>query len=112
VLINTVPASAKSVLLPQATNNIQNGAPDALGLLDVGTSTLIDALSYEGAITMGQVNGAGTLNFVEGTVLSTNVADSNQIAGSLIRFPNGNDTDDAASDWMFGPTVTPGAPNM
>jgi hypothetical protein len=112
VLLQSVPSTAKSKELPLATNNIQNGAPDAVGLLDVGASALIDALSYEGGITMGQVNGAGVLSFVEGTVLPTNVADSNQTKGSLIRFPNGTDTDDAAADWKFSPTVTPGSANL
>src|SRR3954452_99180 len=42
---------ALSVLFPGATNQMQNGAPDGLALIDVATSTVVDALSYEGAIT-------------------------------------------------------------
>ena len=87
---------------------LQNGAPDGLALLD-GT-TLLDALSYEGAITAATI-GAQTHNLVEGTVLPAAVEDSNTVAGSLIRNPDGKDTNDAAADWAFTTTVTRGAAN-
>jgi Lamin Tail Domain len=88
---------------------LQNGAPDGLALLE-GT-TLLDALSYEGAITAATIGGQ-TYNLVEGTVLPTTVEDSNTVAGSLIRNPNGKDTNDAAADWAFTTTVTRGAANV
>ena len=88
---------------------LQNGAPDGLALLD-GT-TLVDALSYEGAITAATIGGQ-TYNLVEGTVLAATVEDSNTVAGSLIRNPNGKDTNDAASDWAFTTTVTREAANV
>ena len=37
---------ALSVLFPGATNQVQNGAPDGLALIDVASSTVVDALSY------------------------------------------------------------------
>ncbi len=40
------------------------------------------------------------------------VADSNTDDGSLIRNPDGKDTDDAATDWVFTKTKTPGATNV
>ena len=88
---------------------LQNGAPDGLALLD-GT-TLVDALSYEGAITAATIGGQ-TYNLVEGTALAVSVEDSNTVAGSLIRNPNGKDTNDAASDWAFTTTVTREAANV
>jgi hypothetical protein len=88
---------------------LQNGAPDGLALLH-GT-TLIDALSYEGAITAATIGGQ-TYNLVEGTALAATVEDSNTVAGSLIRNPNGKDTNDAASDWAFTTTVTREAANV
>ena len=88
---------------------LQNGAPDGLALLD-GT-TLVDALSYEGAITAATIGGQ-TYNLVEGTALAASVEDSNTVAGSLIRNPNGKDTNDAASDWAFTTTVTREAANV
>ncbi|WP_410962336.1 hypothetical protein, partial [Salmonella sp. SAL4355] len=66
--------------------------------------------SYEGSITAGIVTGVGTFNLVEGT--PTTAADSTTVQGSLQRFPNGRDTNDAATDWSFRPTPTPGAPNQ
>jgi hypothetical protein len=88
---------------------LQNGAPDGLALIE-GT-TLLDALSYEGAITAATIGGQ-TYNLVEGTVLPAAVEDSNTAAGSLIRNPDGKDTDDAAADWAFTTTVTRGAANV
>lgn len=88
---------------------LQNGGPDGLALLE-GTS-LLDALSYEGAITAATIGGQ-TYNLVEGTALPAAVEDSNTVAGSLIRNPNGKDTNDAASDWAFTTTLTRGAANV
>ena len=88
---------------------LQNGAPDGLALLR--GATLLDALSYEGAITAATIGGQ-SYNLVEGTVLPATVADSNTADGSLIRNPNGKDTNDAAADWAFTTTVTRGAANV
>ena len=90
---------------------LQNGAPDGLALVDTAASALLDAFSYEGAITAATIGGA-TFSLVEGTALPDTVADSNTVAGSLIRNPDGNDTNDAASDWAFTTTLTRGAPNV
>ena len=88
----------------------QNGAPDGVALIDAGGS-LLDALSYEGAIRAATV-GTATYDLVEGTALPAATADSNTVAGSLSRIPSGSDTDDAATDWAFTTTVTQGAPNV
>ena len=90
----------------------QNGAPDGVALIDTaGRRALLDALSYEGAITNAVID-SQTYNLVEGTVLPASVADSNTVAGSLSRIPDGSDTDDAATDWAFTTIVTPGAANV
>jgi hypothetical protein len=89
----------------------QNGAPDGVALVDTATGVLLDALSYEGAITAATI-GSATSSLVEGTVLPAAVADSNTITGSLIRNPDGRDTNDAASDWVFTTTPTKGAANV
>lgn len=88
---------------------LQNGAPDGVALLE--GATLVDALSYEGAITAATIGGQ-TYDLVEGTVLPATVEDSNTAAGSLIRNPDGKDTNDAASDWAFTTTTTRGAANV
>lgn len=88
----------------------QNGAPDGVALLGAGGS-LLDALSYEGAIEAATI-GSATYNLVEGTVLPAATGDSNTVTGSLARIPNGADTNDAAADWAFTTTVTQGAANV
>jgi hypothetical protein len=88
----------------------QNGAPDGVALIDTADGGLLDALSYEGPITVAAI-GSATYNLVEGNALPAAVADSNTVAGSLARIPNGADTHDDATDWKFTSNVTPGAAN-
>ena len=88
----------------------QNGAPDGVALIDTAGGDLLDALSYEGSITAATI-GSATYNLVEGNALPAAVADSNTAAGSLARIPNGADSGDAATDWAFTTTITPGAAN-
>ncbi|PCC69727.1 Lamin Tail Domain [Nannocystis exedens] len=95
-----------------ATDQIQNGAPDGLALVDIGNGTLIDALSYEGAITTVTIPMVGAVSLVEGTVLPMNIQDSNVDVASLVRLPNGNDTNNAATDWKLSANPTPGAANV
>jgi hypothetical protein len=89
----------------------QNGAPDGVALIDTASKALLDALSYEGAITAATIDGQ-TYSLVEGTVLDETVADSNTVDGSLSRIPDKTDTDNAATDWAFTQTKTPGAANV
>lgn len=107
----SVNPSALVIRFSVADNNIQNGAPDGLCLFDTATNTVIDALSYEGSITAATIFGApGTYNLVEGN--PTSAADSNSVQGSLARIPNGSDTDNAQSDWVFSSSPTPGTSNV
>ena len=89
----------------------QNGAPDGLALVDTSAGTLLDALSYEGAITAATI-GSATFDLVEGTLLPADVADSNTVDATLARIPDGQDGDDAAADWAYTTTPTPGAANV
>lgn len=105
----STPPFTNVIPLPSSSNSIQNG-PDAVAIFDTATNTVLDALSYEGTITMATINGApGTYNLVEGSPAS---ADSNTVTGSLSRIPNGVDTDDAATDWSFTSAVTAGSANL
>ncbi|MEO6776311.1 MAG: hypothetical protein ABI467_25420, partial [Kofleriaceae bacterium] len=95
------------------TNMIQNGSPDGIALIDTVAPSLEDALSYEGLVTAASLPGFGTAtSLVEGTPLPATVADSNSVTGSLCRRPDGQDTNDAATDWAFCATPTPGLPNQ
>ena len=91
-----------------ATNAIQNGAPDAIVLLD-GTGELVDALSYEGGLTDVTID-TMSYNLVFGTAASAR--DSNDDEGSLQRIPNGVRSGDDDADWRFSATLTPGAANV
>ena len=91
--------------------DLQNGAPDGVALVDAGAEVLLDALSYEGAITTATI-GAKVFDLVEGTTLPVDVADSNTVDGSLSRIPDGSDTGNAATDWSFTTSRTPGAANV
>ena len=88
----------------------QNGAPDAVALVDTTASTLVDALSYEGEIRSATIGGS-TFDLVEGAALPATTVDSNTENGSIARVPDGQDTNDAAADWRFTTTPTPGAVN-
>ena len=103
-------AGVSRLPLPTSTNALRNG-PAAVGLLDKSTGTLLDALSYGGAVTAATVTGVMMpRNFVEG--MATPAVDSNSAAGSLSRLPNGADTNNATADFKFTTTPTPGKPNI
>jgi hypothetical protein len=110
---NIAPAAGALKLDPGWTlNQVQNGSPDGIALVDTATNTLIDALSYEGAETMAEVPGiANPVTLVEGTVLSGSVFDVNTGNASLCRSPNGKDTDNANADWKLCSTLTAGSAN-
>jgi hypothetical protein len=111
---NVTPAQGALVIhFGSTTDNIQNGAPDGVALIDTFANRLLDALSYEGSITAANINGfPGPVSLVEGTPLPATTADSNSVVGSLIRSPNGTDNNDAATDWKFTSVVTPGSANQ
>ena len=106
-LTGTLAAGAKLVV----DVDPQNGAPDGLALIDTANDALLDALSYEGAISAATI-GTKVFDLVEGTMLPVDVADSNAVEGTLARIPDGSDTGNAATDWAFTTTPTPGAPNV
>jgi predicted extracellular nuclease len=76
---------------------LQNGAPDAVALLENGS--IVDSLSYEGDVALA----------TEGSV--TTLADSGTITTSLSRFPNGVDTNNNLAGFQLG-CITPGAANI
>jgi len=95
---------------PVAENNIQNGAPDAVALIDVVRTQLLDALSYEGSLNAAIIPGfPGPVNLVEGQPAL--VADSESGPASLIRAPDGWDTNNAAADWSVSILPSPGSAN-
>ncbi len=112
-VITTAPASAlRIVVTPPMTGFIQNGAPDGIAIVNTATQKVIDALSYEGSVSAAQITGfPGTFDLVEGTVLNPATANSNATVDSLRRFPDGQDNNDANTDWSLTNTPTAGASN-
>lgn len=91
-------ANCNDTLSP-ATNAIQNGATDAIVLLSMPDSTVIDQLSYEGTLP-GYSEGDGT-----------SAADDNvNTDRSIGRFPDGADSNDNDADFIVM-CSTPGAAN-
>ena len=79
------------------TNFIQNGAPDAVAL--VQGATILDTVSYEGDTAAPYTEGSGA-----------GLEDTAGPDESLSRCPDGEDTDQNDADF-FLVAVTPGAPN-
>lgn len=112
-VVAALPAGVLTLDGGSGGNLIQNGSPDGVLLWDAARGKLLDALSYEGFITTATgLPLTGTVSLVEGTVLPSSVQDVNTAPGSLCRMPNGSDTNDAATDWTFCATPTPGAANL
>jgi hypothetical protein len=108
-----VPASAKKILFAAGSNNIQNGAPDGVALVNTTSTQVIDVLSYAGSMTMANLGAPfGVVSLVEGTALPAVTVDDGLSAKSLNRKPNGLDHNNAATDWALSTTLTPGAANV
>lgn len=108
----TANAQAKKLDPLWTQDELQNGAPDGIALIDDVAHTLIDAVSYEGAITAATLPGfAAPVSLVEGTALDATIADSNTVSGALCRHPSGQDTNNAAVDWRFCTIRTVGSAN-
>ncbi len=103
----TVQNSAKRIDPLWSQDQLQNGSPDGLAIIDDVTKTVVDALSYEGAITAATITGfPAPISLVEGTALPASVTDSNTAQMSLCRFPSGADSNNAATDWTTCATPT------
>jgi len=109
---NLVVAPGAAVIRLAAPNSIQNGAPDGVALVNVATQQLLDAFSYEGSITSAVITGfPGPVSLIEGAALSPLIFDDGLGTNSLIRWPNGVDSNNAATDWRLSGSPTPGAAN-
>jgi len=94
-LLTALPPATKSIAFANASDNVQNGAPDAVLLRRNGV--VVDAVSYEGVMA-GITEGATS-------------APTDSTTGSIGRFPNGVDTDENGADFVFTASSTPGAAN-
>ncbi|MCA9602624.1 MAG: hypothetical protein KC417_11390, partial [Myxococcales bacterium] len=84
-------------------NELQNGEPDGIAILDTVSGTVVDALSYGG--TMGN----WPLGGITASAVATDLDDRG--AESLCRMPNGQFTGSAMADFAACTTPSPGAAN-
>jgi cysteine-rich repeat protein len=108
VIANDTVAAGGALEIVQNGDFIQNG-PDAVVLFRISSGQILDALSYEAGIASATTDfGNVVLNGAEAV---TTAADLNDDASTLVRIPNGSDTNNASVDWQFRTTATPGAAN-
>jgi hypothetical protein len=104
-----VDGSARLIVFPLARDNVQNGSPDGVALVDTANGVVLDALSYEGSIDNATIDGLpGTFPLGEGQPVSE--ADDGATAGSLCRIPDRADSGDDDADWTAC-APTPGTEN-
>jgi large repetitive protein len=90
-------------------DEVQNGPPDGIALINNTTHVLIDAISYEGSVGPVDLTGfPAPISLVEMT--ATTAIDAAG-AGSICRSPNGQDTDNALADWKVCATLSAGSAN-
>jgi large repetitive protein len=112
----TVGSGVTKINFAAASNNIQNGSgTNSTGVAIINTSTLtvVDSVSFTGASPglVAQITGfTGKTTFAEGAFKL--LSDSNSVQQTLVRLPNGQDTNSITADWQTSATPTPGLPNM
>lgn len=97
-------SSVRIATVSYPSNGIQNGAPDAIALVN-GSGALVQFLSYEGAVTGGNGPAAGrvSVNLPVSETASTPAGTSLQLAGTGTRY--------ADMGWRASATQTFGACN-
>ncbi len=104
-----VDPAARVIAMPLAHDNVQNGAPDGVVLVDTANDVVLDTLSYEGSIDAATIDGLpGTFSMVSGDPVSE--SDDNELPGSICRRPDHADSGDDDRDWAAC-APTPGSVN-
>lgn len=89
--------SATTIRFANDYDNIQNGEPDGVAIYSIYSETVLDALSYEGAIYDAIIDG-NSFSLVEG--MTPGYIDDAS-TDSMCRYPDGQDTDSAYDDWSL-----------
>lgn len=111
-----VPGGVSTIGLPGPSDDVQNGTRDGVALFNTSTKLVYDALSYEngganGAITEALATGwPYPLDLTEGGA-PTSGEDNDSTPASLIRTPNGADTNQPSADWTVATTPSRGTAN-
>lgn len=94
--------------LTSSTGFIQNGSPDAMAIIHLPDSSIVDALSYEGSVP-GYVEGTGVPLANSDTVNLSDTLNSRYLG--ICRFPDGADSNNDSIDFIRA-CITPGAANV
>ncbi len=105
-----LPSTVKKLAVTPNVDLIQNGAPDALALIDSASSVVLDSLSYEGGTNWASP--AGTISVQEGANSTASLTDNNATNVSIGRAPNSLDTNNNVPDFTINAAPTPGAMNV
>src|SRR5262249_46196211 len=93
----TVPSGVTKIKFPADTNQLLNNKA-AVAIVDTVACKIIDTMSYGGAVASAKITPcAATFNWTEGA--ATLAHDDSSPTKSLIRNPNGADTNDNLTDW-------------
>jgi hypothetical protein len=87
---------------------IQNGSPDALAIIHLPDSSVVDALSYEGSVP-GYVEGTGVPLANSDTINFSDTLSAPYFG--ICRYPDGADTDNDSVDFIRS-CITPGTANI
>jgi hypothetical protein len=105
----SVDPAARVIPMPLARDDLQNGSPDGVALVDTANDVVVDALVYEGSIDHATIDGLpDTVSLMSGQPVRE--SDGNEVPGSICRLPDHADTDDDDRDWSAC-TPTPGSAN-
>jgi hypothetical protein len=105
----SVDPAARVIPMPLARDDLQNGSPDGVALVDTANDVVLDALVYEGSIDHATIDGLpDTVSLMSGQPMRE--ADGNEVPGSICRLPDHVDTDEDDHDWSAC-VPTPGSVN-
>jgi hypothetical protein len=105
----SVDPAARVIPMPLARDDVQNGSPDGVALVDTANDLVLDAIVYEGSIEDAAIDGLpDTISLMSGQPVHE--SDGNELPGSICRLPDHADTDDDDHDWSAC-APTPGASN-
>jgi hypothetical protein len=105
----SVDPAARVIPMPLARDDLQNGSPDGVALVDTANDVVLDALVYEGSIDDATIDGLpDTVSLMSGQPVRE--SDGNEVPGSICRLPDHVDTDEDDHDWSAC-VPTPGSVN-
>lgn len=117
-VLGNVPATALKVSTGTKPDWFFNTTPGAVGIFDKTSMQIVDAFGWAGGLPAATYTGVGTFSFVEGTAVASGFTDKNvgtspnQTDASLIRNPDGADTNNQSIDEKYTTTPTPGVANV